>query len=203
MKVAIYVRVSRKDQDYHRQINDLQTVADAKGYTVIETIKEKVSGSKRDRDGIKRLLELGESKTICKVLVTEVSRLGRKTVDVLKMVEMLTELGVSIYVHNFGIETIQANGRRNPMVSMMFTMLAEFASMEREFLIDRTVSGLERAKKNGRVLGRPIGTTKDKEQLRDEYKPVIRTLKQGISIRKTAKIHALSINTVRRVSQLG
>lgn len=187
--------------DYNRQISDLQGIAAIKGYEVVDVITEKISGVKAKREGIERLLNLTESGLVKKVMVTEISRLGRSTLQVLQILDLLESRGVSVYIHNFGIETLQENGRKNPMVSMMLTILAEFASMERTNLIERTRSGLEQARKTGSQLGRPVGSKKTLQQLKDQYRPVIKLLNQGLSIRKVAKLTDTSVNTVLKVKQ--
>ena len=108
MNAIIFVRVSRKDQDYQRQLQDLRTVAATMGVIVVKEITEKISGATRnqERESIQELLSLVHQGSIDKVIVQEVSRLGRSTVEVLRVVEELTELGVSIYVQYFGIESL-------------------------------------------------------------------------------------------------
>jgi DNA invertase Pin-like site-specific DNA recombinase len=199
--IAIFVRVSKQSQDYERQVADLSAYAQKQGYEVVRVIAEKVSGAKRnaDREGLQELLRLAASKAIQKVLVTEVSRLGRKTSDVLHVLEELTENGVSVYAHNYGLETLTPQGKRNPVASLLFTFLAEFSRLERETLVERINSGLEQARRRGKTLGRPRGTTKSNEQLLADYPAVVRNLKQGYSLRKTAKIADVSVNTVRKV----
>lgn len=111
----------------------LHAVAQSQAVQVVAEISEKISGAKRnqDREGIQQLLVLSRRGAIQEVLVSEVSRLGRSTVEVLHIVEELTQLGISIYVQNFGIETLK-NGKRNPVAQFMFTLLAEFARLKRE-----------------------------------------------------------------------
>lgn len=201
MKAVIYVRVSTKGQDYQRQITDLQTVAKSKSWEVIDVITEKASGVNKRRQGLDRLMSTIESGAVQKLLVTEISRLGRRTLEVLTLVDRITEAGVSIYIHNYGVETIQPNGKKNPMVSMMLTILSEFATMERENTIDRIHSGLAHAKKKGKVLGRPTGTVKDTEALVTEYKGVVRSLRKGLSIREAAKVNDVAIGTVMKVKK--
>ena len=108
-QAIIFVRVSKKEQDYQRQVEDLRAVAQSQAVQVVAEMAEKISGAKRnqDREGIQQLLELSRRGTIQKVLVSEVSRLGRSTVEVLQIVEELTQLGISIYVQNLGIETLR------------------------------------------------------------------------------------------------
>jgi DNA invertase Pin-like site-specific DNA recombinase len=136
------------------------------------------------------------------LLVTEISRLGRSTLQVLQIVETLTQLGISVYLGNYGVETIQPNGKRNPMISMLISILSEFSSMERENLIDRTRSGLAHAKRNGTVLGRPYGSKKSREQLLAENPKVVKLLKAKRSIREIAKLADRSVNTVLKVKRV-
>ncbi|RYF39912.1 MAG: recombinase family protein, partial [Cytophagaceae bacterium] len=84
-QAVIFVRVSKKEQDYQRQVEDLRAVAQSQAVQVVAEIAEKISGAKRnqEREGIQQLLELGRRGAIQKVLVSEVSRLGRSTVEVL------------------------------------------------------------------------------------------------------------------------
>ena len=125
-KGVIFVRVSKREQDYQRQIEDLRAVAHSQSIQVVAEIAEKVSGAKnnQERDGLQELLTMARKREINKVLVQEVSRLGRSTVEVLNVLDELTKLQISVYVQNFGIETLK-NGKRNPLAQFMFTLLAE------------------------------------------------------------------------------
>ena len=199
-QAVILVRVSKKEQDYQRQVEDLRAVAQSQAVQVVAEISEKISGAKRnqDREGIQQLLELSRRGAIQKVLVSEVSRLGRSTVEVLQIVEELTQLGVSIYVQNFGIETLK-NGKRNPVAQFMFTLLAEFARLERETLRERILSGMDEARRQGIRIGRPAGVTEEKAVFLKKYAAVARQLRAGLSVRRTAKLCDVAINTVRKV----
>ena len=202
-QAAIFVRVSKKEQDYQRQVEDLRAVARGQAVQVVAEIAEKISGARRnqDREGIQQLLALSRQGAIQKVLVSEVSRLGRSTVEVLQIVEELTQLGISIYVQNFGLETLK-NGKRNPVAQFMFTLLAEFARLERETLRERILSGMDEARRQGIKIGRPAGTTEEKAVFLKKYAAVARQLRAGLSVRKTAKLCEVAINTVRKVKTL-
>ncbi|GAC1597770.1 MAG: recombinase family protein [Hymenobacter sp.] len=202
-QAVIFVRVSKKEQDYQRQVEDLRAVAQSQAVQVVAEISEKISGAKRnqDREGIQQLLALSRQGTIQKVLVSEVSRLGRSTVEVLQIVEELTQLGISIYVQNFGLETLK-NGKRNPVAQFMFTLLAEFARLERETLRERILSGMDEARRQGITIGRPMGATEEKAVFLKKYAAVARQLRAGLSVRKTAKLCDVAINTVRKVKTL-
>lgn len=201
--IAIFVRVSKQSQDYERQIADLRAYATKQGYTVVSTIAEKISGAKRnqDRRGMTELLTLAASGRIKKVLVSEVSRLGRRTSDVLRVIEELTEQGISVYAQNYNLETLTPDGKRNPVASLLFTLLAEFSRLERETLVERIHSGLEQAKRRGVTLGRPVGSKKDNATLLEKYSPMVRILRQELSLRQTAKLADVSVNTVRKVKK--
>ena len=200
-KGVIFVRVSKREQDYQRQLEDLRALAKTQNLEIVAEIAEKISGVKdnQERDGVQELLRLAQKGIIQKVLVQEVSRLGRSTVEVLKVLEELTSLHVSVHVQNFGFETLK-NGKRNPIAQFMFTLLAEFARMERETLRERILSGMEEARRQGKHLGRPDGSLENRETFLKKYPSVVRNLRQGISVRKTAKICDTSINTVRKVN---
>ena len=202
-QAIIFVRVSKKEQDYQRQVEDLRAVAQSQAVQVVAEISEKISGAKRnqDREGIQQLLELSRQGAIQKVLVSEVSRLGRSTVEVLQIVEELTQLSISIYVQNFGLETLK-NGKRNPVAQFMFTLLAEFARLERETLRERILSGMDEARRQGVAIGRPMGATEEKAVFLKKYAAVARQLRAGLSVRKTAKLCDVAINTVRKVKTL-
>ena len=188
--------------DYHRQISDLQGVAKTKGYEVLEVFQEKVTGIKKskDRPVLQRLLKLANEKAFETLFVSEVMRLGRNTREVINVIEDLTEMGINIYIHTYNIETL-VNGKRNPSAQLITTLLAEVGRIEREHLIERTKSGLEQAKRNGKTLGRPGGTIKSKFQLLEEYKGIVKSLRKGLSIREAAKVNDVAINTVMKVKK--
>jgi DNA invertase Pin-like site-specific DNA recombinase len=199
--VALFVRVSKQSQDLERQIHDVTKYANEQGWTIIATIAEKISGASEQaaRKGITELLDLVKQRRIRKVLVTEISRLGRRTSDVLTIIETLSDAGVSVYAHNYRLETLTPEGKRNPVAALLFTFLAEFARLERETLVERIHSGLEQARRRGKTLGRPHGSTLSDEQLLKNYPAVVRYLKQNLSLRQTAKLAEVSVNTVRKV----
>ena len=135
------------------------------------------------------------------LLLSELSRLGRSTLQVLKSLEMLHESGVSVYIQNLGIHTLQPNGEVNPVASIMITVLAEMANIERSNIVYRLNSGRDSYIANGGKLGRRKGSCKTIERKKKEYKDVISFLKRGYSVRNTAKLSSVSISTVQRVKK--
>ena len=200
--VAIFVRCSTQSQDYLRQIHDLTDYANRNDLQVVEVIAEKVSGTAKDREGIRQLYELAESKKIQKVLVTEVSRLGRSPSQVLRLLEDFTAHKVSIYSQNFGLETLTPQKKLNPAASLIYTLYAEIARLEKEQLRDRVLSGLEEARRKGKRLGRPVGKKQTEEALLQKYPQAVRRLREGHSLRHTCQLAGVSINTARKLKTI-
>lgn len=203
INVACFARVSKRTQEVDRQVFDLAGAASRMSWEVVATFTEKVSGSTKNlkRPELQKLLELARSGVIDKVLVTEVSRLGRRTSEVLQIIEELTDLGVSIYVHGYGLETLTGDGKRNPIAQLMFTMLAEFARLEKEMLVERINSGLDEARRKGKHIGRAAGSVKSLDQLLKDHADVVRQLRAGKSIRDVAAITGKSEGTVKKVKK--
>jgi DNA invertase Pin-like site-specific DNA recombinase len=200
--VAILARVSTDKQNNARQIQELEQVAADNGWHVVEVIEETGISGKADeahRHGLTRARELAATGAIRKVLVHEVSRLARRNSTAHRFIEELEQLGVSLYWHAQRIETLLASGKRNPAASIMFSLLAEMARNERETLVERINSGLAKARRDGRRLGRPKGTTLSPAALIASHKDVVKQLRAGQSIRNTAKITGKGISTVQRV----
>ena len=122
MKAFILARVSKSTQDYERQVTELRNVASSRDYDVIEEIVSKHTGDTNNgnRPDIQRLIALAQLGAMQTLLVSEVSRLGRKTFEILKVLEILTEQGINIYVHNFKIDTLLPDGKRNPVGDSSF-----------------------------------------------------------------------------------
>ena len=199
--VAILVRVSTVKQETDRQISELLAYAKSKGYKVVEICRETISGTDNGdlRYGLKRAEELAAQGEVKKVLVHEISRLGRRNSVAHRFGETLEECGVSLYWHAQGIETLLPNGKRNPAAGIMLALLAEMARSEVETLRERIKSGLAEAKRKGIRLGRPKGTTLSRDVFIQKHKDIVRQLRAGQSVRNAAKITGKGASTVQRV----
>lgn len=133
------------------------------------------------------------------LLLSELSRLDRSTLQVLRSLENLHQAKVSLYIQNLGMYTLQPNGEVNPIASILIIVLAEMGNIERSNIQYRLNSRRANYIRNGGKLGRKKGSVKTDEQMKEEYKEVISLLKRGYSIRNTAKITSASISTVQRV----
>jgi DNA invertase Pin-like site-specific DNA recombinase len=203
MKAVILARVSKSTQDFERQVSELRHVATSRSYEVIEEIVSKHTGDTKNenRPDIQRLIALANMGAMQTLLVSEVSRLGRKTFEILKVLEILTEKGINIYVHNFKIDTLLPDGKRNPVGQLLFMFLSERARAEQEDRTERIKSGIEQARRNGKHLGRPQGKEEDKVFLK-RHKKVVASLQLGNSIRATMKVAGVAMATVQKVKKL-
>jgi DNA invertase Pin-like site-specific DNA recombinase len=201
--VAILVRVSTVRQETARQEAELRAVADARGWSVVEVVEEAgISGAAGVRPGLDRVLALAGCGAIRKVLTHEVSRVARRNSAAHAFLEQLSDLGVSLYWHAQALETLLPNGKANPAAGVMFALLSEMARAERETLRERILSGLDAARRRGRRLGRPVGTTLPPEQLLAKHADVVRLLRAGKSLRDVAARTGKGSSTVKRVKAL-
>jgi DNA invertase Pin-like site-specific DNA recombinase len=199
--VAILVRVSTSKQETTRQLHELMQYADGKGYDVVEVCREIISGNANvdERRALQRVEELAASGKIRKVLVHEISRIARRNSIAHRFVETLEQHGVSLYWHAQGIETLLLNGNRNPAAGIMLALLAEMARGELETLRARILSGLALARRSGKTLGRPKGTTLSCDAFLKKHLDIVRLLRSGQSVRNAAKIANKGGSTVQRV----
>lgn len=202
-KAVIYARVSSTNdrQDTGRQIKDLENYAKSQNIEIVKIYEEHISGAKRieERQALTECLEYCTRNSVDFLLLSELSRLGRSTLQVLRSLEILHEAKVSVYIQNLGLYTLQADGKVNSIASIMVTVLAEMANIERSNIQYRLNSGRANYVANGGRLGRKKGSTKSEEKLRDEYKETILLLKKGYSIRNIARLQGLGISTVQRI----
>ena len=204
MKTVIFARVSTNVQEYDRQIYELTTLAKSNGWSVEAVFAEKISGAKsnKERTELLNMVSYVEANHINKVLVTELSRLGRDTLQVLEVIQMLNEKGISLYIQNYNIETLTKDGKVNAMSQFLITILAEVARMERKTIRERVESGYRNYRENGGKVGRKIGYKKAEETIREQYTEEIKLLKKGYSLRNISKITGTSINTIRKCKSL-
>ena len=200
---VIYARVSSNNdrQDTSRQIKDLENYAKLQNIEIVNIYEEHISGAKKieERQILGECLEYCKRESVNFLLLSELSRLGRSTLQVLRSLEMLHESKVSVYIQNLGIYTLQPNGEVNPIASIMVTVLAEMANIERSNIQYRLNSGRANYISNGGKLGRKTGSTKTEEKKKEEYKETIILLKKGYSVRNIAKLQGIGISTVQRI----
>lgn len=204
MKAVIYARVSTNTQDYERQLDELRSYAARMGYTVVREFSEKVSGAKKveEREALSDLLDYVESNEVDKVLIYECSRLSRRAVDFLSVIEQLTEQGVSVFILQNGLETLQPDGKPNPIAQLVLGVLAQFNSMERSLIRSRMESGYNHYRATGGKVGRKPGYRKTDQQMKEQYAEELRLLRKGYSLANVSKLTGTAINTLRKVKRI-
>ena len=204
-KVVIYTRVSTQGQEYERQLAELRDYAARMNYEVVEEFSEKVSGAKRveEREALMSLLRYVEAHKVDKVLIYECSRLSRRAIDFLTVIEHLSSLKVSVYILQNGLETLMEDGSVNPIASLVLGIIGQFNSLERSLIRSRMASGYKHYREvlNGTV-GRKKGYRKSDEQMKEQYSKEIQLLKKGISLRNIQAITNTSINTLRKLKAI-
>ena len=200
-KVVIYARVSTSTQDYTRQITELRNYAWKQNYKIVKEFSEKISGGKKieERAAIKELLDFVKSNKVEKVLVYECSRLSRRQLDFLSIIEQLTEAGVSLYILQNGLETLLPDGRPNPIANLCFGIIAEFNNLEKHLIRARMASGYEHHRASGGRVGRKEGYRKSEDEYRTTYDREIALLSKGNTLADVRAITGTSINTLRKL----
>lgn len=207
-KVVILARVSTDKQEYRRQVNELKSFCQKMDWEIIGTFTNKISGAEslENRKELIEMIEFVRSNDVQRVVCLEISRLGRNTLEALKVIQILNENKVSLYIKNYSLETLNSDRSINPVASLICTILLEIASMERLTIRERMNSGraqyIEKCRREGIKMGRPSSYKKDLESYKQQYQKEIVMLKKGISLRNIATLTGTSVNTIRKVKEL-
>jgi len=185
-RVFAYCRVSTTDQNTSNQVQDIR----AAGYEVDKrcVVEESISGSVavKDRPSFQKLLERIEEGDV--LIVTKLDRLGRNMLDVCATVKLLDTMGVRVVCLQLGGADLTS-----PSARMTMQILSSVAEFERSLLIERTQSGLARAKAEGKTLGR-----KPKLDVRQQIEVRAR-LAEGATVYQVAKDLGVARQVIMRV----
>ena len=206
-KVCLLCRVSTQAQDYEYQINLLTDIAKSRNWEVEKLFANKISGAKKneERSEIMGLIEYVKNNKVEKVLCTEISRLGRSTLEALKVIELLNENKVCLYLANYGLSTLDKNGNVNPTCHLICTILLEIGQIERSTIRTRMAMGYQeylnkrKTDKENHPLGRPTKYKKSDSTYREQYQKEISLLRKGISLRNVSSLTGTSIGTLRKL----
>lgn len=206
MKSAvIYARVSSVGdrQSTLRQISDLKDYANRNDLQIVQIFDEHISGAKRneERPALVDCLDFCEANHVDVILVSELSRLGRNVDEVLSVVRRCKDNHVNIFFQKENLSLFNVDGTKNPFLNIFISVLGTCAEMERENIQYRLQSGRKRYVEKGGVLGRRVGSVKSREKKEEEYRNVIRELRRGTSVRRTAKLCDVSASTVTRIKR--
>lgn len=189
-RVALYCRVSTDGQTVENQLNILQTSAKRHGWDVIKVYKDEGISGKKGRDkrpGLDELMKGVARKEFDMVAAWSLDRLGRSLQDLISILSDIQAKGIDLYLEKQAIDTTTHTGK------MLFQILGSFAEFEREMIRERVGAGLERARKQGKTLGRP------KKVNDDTVEAIMKARAEGKGIRAIAKEVGIGIGTVQRV----
>jgi DNA invertase Pin-like site-specific DNA recombinase len=187
-RAVIYCRISTQDQSCERQERDLTAFAAHAGYEIVGVFRETASGARADRAERRKVMALAQRRAIDAVLVTELSRWGRGTLDLLHTLKELETRQVSVIaVSGLAFDLSTPHGR------MLATVIAGIAEFERELIRERVRSGMAAAKARGKRLGRQPGQRPKSDRLASK---VLALVAQGRSYRLIGRELGLSKNTV-------
>ena len=187
-RAVLYLRVSKHEQTIENQRIELERVAAAKGWKVIAIFKDEgVSGAfgREVRAQYDSMLKQGVQAKFDVILAWDVSRLSRSLVDLVTTLDELHACGIDLYLHQQAIDTTTPAGKA------MFQMCGVFAEFERGILSERVKAGLNRARQEGKILGRPMKLA--------NVKKLLEARQRGSTIRQIAEENNLSVGKVHKV----
>ena len=186
---AIYARVSTNGQTTDNQVRELRKVARRHGWKIsAEYIDHGVSGAKgRDkRPELDKLLKAANRRDFSIIMAWSVDRLGRSLQHMVGFLDEIHAKGVDLYLHQQNIDTSTPSGKA------MFQMAGVFAEFERSMIQERVRAGLERAREQGKVLGRPKVSLRTESLIRQKRD-------KGMGILKIAREVGVGTSVVQRV----
>lgn len=205
MKAVIYARVSSTNdrQSTERQVLDLKEYANRNNLTLSKVYEEHISGAKKntDRPILIDCLDYVKNNKVDILLVSELSRLGRNTFEVLSTVKDLIDNRINVYFQKEQMTLLDNNSKPSLFTPILIATLSTCAEMERENIQYRLNSGRRIYIEKGGELGRKKGSIKTKEQKAEQYKDALIYIKKGYSIKATAKLANISESTVQRLKK--
>ena len=205
MRAIIYARVSSTTdrQTTDRQVADLKAYAEYSKMEIVIVFEEKVSGAKRntERPVLVEALNFCRMEHIDMLLVSELSRLGRNAFEVLETVKRLVDDKINLYMQKEKFTLLDDEKQPSMFAPIMLATLSTCAQLERENIKFRLNSGRQQYIAKGGQLGRKMGSVKSADKKKEEYKDVLRALRQGLSVRQVAKLTDTSASTVQRLKK--
>ncbi len=179
-----YCRVSTKSQEVEKQKHFLLNYAHENNFTFEEIIEVTLSSRKttkeREIDKLIEIANLGD-----KIWIMKLDRLGRNTREILEIIDILKTNKITLHIIKDNI--IIDPTKNDPITTMYLTQLSGFSQLERDFISERTKAGLEKAKAEGKMLGKPKGSISNNTQFEPFKKDIYEYLELGLSYEKIVK----------------
>jgi DNA invertase Pin-like site-specific DNA recombinase len=186
MRVAVYARVSTASQTVDNQTQELERLAALRGWTIVATFRDEGISGAKGRDGrpaLDALLKAATRREFDLIAVWSIDRLGRSLQHLVTTVNDLHALGVQLYFHQQAIDTTTPSGK------LMFGVFSSFAEFERDLIRERIKLGVERARKEGKKLGRPSSVTESTRAA------IVELYKKGMSPKKISQTLRCGVGT--------
>lgn len=186
MRTAFYLRVSTYTQNAENQLHELERIAALREWKVVRTFRDDgISGAKgRDeRPALDALLKSAARREFDLIAVWSIDRLGRSLQHLVTTVNDLHAQGVQIYFHQQSIDTTTPSGK------LMFGVFSSFAEFERDLIRERIRAGVDRARKEGKKLGRPSSVTDSTRAA------IVELYKKGMSPKKISQTLRCGVGT--------
>ena len=188
-RTAVYARIStsEKGQDLETQLLPLREFVTARGWQMHEIYTDTMSGSVESRPSLDKLMQDARRRKFDVVLVYRFDRFARSTKQLINSLELFSSLGIDFVSYQEAVDTSTPAGKA------MFTMISAFAELERSIIVERVRSGLERARAQGKRLGRP--------RLEVCKESVLRLRRKGLSIRAIAVNLGVSRTKIHNIAK--
>ncbi len=186
MRVAVYARVSTASQNVDNQTQELERLAALRGWTIVTTYRDEGISGAKGRDGrpaLDQMLKAATRREFDLIAVWSIDRLGRSLQHLVTTVNDLHAQGVQLYFHQQAIDTTTPSGK------LMFGVFSSFAEFERDLIRERIKLGVERARKEGKKLGRPSSVTDSTRAA------IVELYKKGMSPKKISQTLRCGVGT--------
>ena len=202
-RALLFTRVSTAKQEQQRQIKQLNDACKKLDLKPIITLQERISGATRTkkRPVLLKALELAKMGKYEVFMVTELSGLGRNARAILNAIDALHNEGISIYIDQFNLFTLEENGEKNLFANFFITMLSAFSELELETIRERIKSGQEYARSKGKWIGRRPGKETD-DRFLSKHQDIVKRIKLGQSYTDIRKITGKAFSTISKVKKL-
>ena len=202
-KIVTYSRVSSEKQDFNRQKESLIAEAKKKQWVIQRHFAEKISGTVKtsDRRVFEEMVKYIKTNDIDIVMISEISRIARRVILILESFERLHKLGISVYVQQLGMSSLNEDGSENQTFKMLLHMMSLGSELENDLRKSRQREGiaLARIKYPERYSGRKRGADADRNSLLKKYNNIVDLLNHSeLSLRRISKLTGHSVNTVRK-----
>jgi DNA invertase Pin-like site-specific DNA recombinase len=189
-KVCLYARVSRNEQSCERQLIELRELCENHNYTIIEEyVDEGISGGKKSRPALDKMLKDAMSRKFTMVITLELSRLGRSVQNMCEISSILKSKKIDLFIKNQNVDTSTIVG------DFFFNIMNSVSQYEKDLITERVVSGLKIAKLKGRIGGKkPIS--------KDIENKIIEMKQSGLSFRKIKSELKVGNDTIKKVMEL-